>query len=104
MPYSEETILTDAGLKLFLRRWLPEGEVRAAVALVHGVNEHGGRYARLAGDLIAHGIAVHAIDLRGFGRSDGERGLVLKFDDLLDDVEHLLAWTASEHPGKPLFL
>jgi alpha-beta hydrolase superfamily lysophospholipase len=104
MPYSQETITSKSGLKLFLQRWLPSGEVRAAVALVHGVNEHSGRYARLADELNAHGIAVHAIDLRGFGRSDGERGLVLKFDDFLDDVEHLLAWTAQEHPGKPLFL
>lgn len=87
-----------------MQRWLPAGEVRAAVALVHGVNEHGGRYARLAEELNRHGIAVHAIDLRGFGRSEGERGLVLRFDVFLDDVELLLARTAAAHPGKPLFL
>lgn len=104
MPYSQETLSSQAGLKLFLQRWLPKGEVRAAVALVHGVNEHGGRYARLAEELNRHGIAVHAIDLRGFGRSEGERGLVLKFDEFLDDVEQLLARTAAAHPGKPLFL
>jgi acylglycerol lipase len=104
MPYSDKTISTKSGLKLFLQRWLPDRPAQAAVALVHGVNEHGGRYARVAGELNAHGIAVHAIDLRGFGRSDGERGLVLRFDEFLDDVEHLLQWTAGEHPGKPLFL
>ncbi len=104
MSYSQESISSKNGLKLFLQQWLPEGEVRAAVALVHGVNEHGGRYARLAGELNEHGIAVHAIDLRGFGRSDGERGLVLRFDEFLDDVEYLLSRTAAEHPGKPLFL
>jgi acylglycerol lipase len=104
MPCFQETIESRSGLKLFVQRWLPEGEVRAAVALVHGVNEHGGRYARLASTLNAHGIAVHAIDLHGFGRSEGERGLVLKFDEFLDDVEHLLQRTAAEHPSKPLFL
>jgi alpha-beta hydrolase superfamily lysophospholipase len=104
MPYSQEFLTSDGGLKLFLQRWLPEGEVRTAVALVHGVNEHGGRYARLAGELNARQIAVLAVDLRGFGRSDGERGLVLKFDHFLDDVEQLLDRTAAEHPGKPLFL
>jgi alpha-beta hydrolase superfamily lysophospholipase len=104
MPYSQEIISNKSGLKLFLQRWLPEGEARAAVALVHGVNEHGGRYARLAGELNRRGIAVHAIDLHGFGRSEGERGLVLKFDEFLDDVEELLARTAAAHAGKPLFL
>jgi acylglycerol lipase len=104
MPYSQEIISSNTGLKLFLQRWLPEGEVRAAVALVHGINEHGGRYARLAEALNRRGIAVHAIDLRGFGRSEGERGLVLNFDEFLDDAEQLLARTAADHTGKPLFL
>jgi acylglycerol lipase len=104
MPHSQEIISGRSGLKLFLQRWLPAGDVRAAVALVHGVNEHGGRYGRLAEELNRRGIAVHAIDLRGFGRSEGERGLVLGFDEFLDDVEQLLAQTASAHPGKPLFL
>jgi acylglycerol lipase len=104
MPYFQEKLSGKGGLSLFLQRWIPEGEVRAAVALVHGVNEHSGRYARLAGELNLHGIAVHAIDLRGFGRSDGERGLIFDFNDFLDDVELLLAQTKNAHPGKPLFL
>lgn len=104
MPNPQETITTKSGLKLFLQRWLPSEEARAVVAFVHGVNEHGGRYARLACELNSHRIAVHAIDLRGFGRSDGERGLVLHFNEFMDDVEHLLTSTVKEHPGKPLFL
>jgi alpha-beta hydrolase superfamily lysophospholipase len=104
MPHTHEFLSGPSGVKLFYQRWLPEGGVRAAVALVHGVNEHGGRYARLADELNRRGIAVHAIDLRNFGRSEGERGLILNFDEFLDDVDLLLARTAAAHPGKPLFL
>ena len=52
-----------------IHRWLPDGEVRAVVQVVHGMAEHGGRYARLAKVLTAAGYAVVAQDLPGHGRS-----------------------------------
>ena len=53
----------------FVHRWLPEGEPRAALQIIHGMAEHGGRYERLAATLTAAGFAVYAQDLPGHGRS-----------------------------------
>lgn len=46
-----------------------QGEPRGVVQLLHGVGEHAGRYAELAGVLTAAGFTVYADDHRGHGRT-----------------------------------
>lgn len=82
--------------------WLPEGEVRSAVLLLHGYAEHLGLYAPLAGRLAADGHAVHAFDQVGHGRSDGERAVIESWDILVEDARRLAARIADDHPGVPL--
>ena len=36
------------GSRVRYRRWLPDGDVRGTIQLVHGASEHSGRYGRLA--------------------------------------------------------
>ena len=91
------------------RRWLPQGDVRGTVQVVHGASEHSGRYGRLAAALTARGLAVHAMDLRGHGRTAEQTGAG-RFGDgagaeaLLDDVRALRQVAAAEHPGVPRLL
>jgi len=73
------------------------------IALLHGLGEHAGRYGPWAGRFVAEGHAVHAIDLRGHGRSDGARGDT-RFAPAMADVDRLLAHCAERHPATPLFL
>lgn len=47
--------------------WLPEGEVKYVLQVVHGMTEHMGRYEKLAQYLTQEGIAVVGFDLRGHG-------------------------------------
>ncbi|AZQ50470.1 alpha/beta hydrolase [Burkholderia cenocepacia] len=93
------------GLELASYRW-PAGDgaapPRATIALVHGLAEHAGRYAALAGRLNAAGIDVLAIDLRGHGQSPGRRVWVERFDGYLNDAEALVAEAARG--DAPLFL
>ncbi|GBH26241.1 alpha/beta hydrolase [Burkholderia vietnamiensis] len=96
---------TADGLELASYRWpAADGSAppRATVALVHGLAEHAGRYARLAARLNAAGISVLAIDLRGHGRSPGKRAWVERFDDYLNDADALVAEAARGNT--PLFL
>jgi alpha-beta hydrolase superfamily lysophospholipase len=97
------------GTRLAYRHWVPDGEVRAALIVVHGLSEHTGRYARLAAALTARGIAVAAQDQRGHGRTadatgPGRFGDGAGSDDVLDDVRALEERLRSVHPGVPLFL
>ena len=95
-------VTTRDGIELPLYRWPALGVRRATVALVHGLAEHAGRYAALAGRLNAAGIELLAIDLRGHGSAPGKRARIERFDDYLLDAEALL--NVATHDGAPLFL
>ena len=70
----EETYLDGlGGLRIFTRCWRPERAPRGVTLLVHGFNSHSGYYLWVAEQLLASGLAVYALDLRGRGKSDGLR-------------------------------
>ncbi|MBY0531058.1 MAG: lysophospholipase [Xanthobacteraceae bacterium] len=55
--------------------------------IVHGLGEHGGRYAHVAAALNDLGIEVWAHDHRGFGKSQGKRGVIASRTSLLEDTK-----------------
>jgi alpha-beta hydrolase superfamily lysophospholipase len=96
------SVTTADGIALPLYRWPATKPMRATVALLHGLAEHAGRYAALAGRLNAAGIELVAIDLRGHGHAPGKRSYVKRFDDYLLDAQALL--DAAAQSCAPLFL
>ena len=96
-------LTTADGVMLAGRAWLPP-DFCAVIVVVHGIAEHSGRYAFLAQRANAQGIGVVSADLRGHGRSPGERSYVERFDDYLLDVDVLMAKAAELAAGRPLFL
>jgi alpha-beta hydrolase superfamily lysophospholipase len=78
-----------------------DGEPVAAVALVHGTTTTA-RASRVARALCDAGYAVLAPGVRGTGARRAARAA--SWEQLLDDVQQLLAETAQRYPGKPLFL
>lgn len=93
-----------------IHRWLPDGDVRAVVQVVHGMAEHGGRYARLAQALTAAGYAVVAQDLPGHGRSVpsvphlghvADRG---GWRITLDAINGVREWIKHELHDPPIFM
>ena len=103
-PASEERIDTTGGLKILVRSWRPAMPARAVVAIVHGVKSHSGYYLWAAEQLAQAGFAVHALDLRGRGRSDGPRLYVEDVAEYTADVDALLAHARRRDPGLPVFL
>lgn len=85
------------------RSWVPEAP-RAVVAIVHGLGEHGGRYAHVGEDLAGRGLAVYAVDLRGHGKSDGRRVHIDRIEDYDQDISALLALVEERHEGLPRVL
>jgi acylglycerol lipase len=101
---SGERIQGTSGLSIFFRSLRPKQEPRAVVVIVPGFNAHSGYYAWAAEQLVATGVSVYAVDLRGRGNSDGERFYVNDFDDYVSDVASVVALAKSREPGLPLFL
>lgn len=96
--------LEGTGGRIFTRHWEPEGAARASLVLCHGVNSHGGQYVRAAEDFAARGFAVTALDLRGRGRSEGERFYAESIDDYVSDLSLAIDHARAAHPDLPLYL
>src|SRR5215468_7669709 len=103
-PATEERLETTGGLTLFVRSWHPETRARGLVVIVPGFNSHSGYYGWVAEQLVAAGLVVYALDLRGRGQSDGERFYVRQFADYVDDASAVVRLAKSREPGLPTFL
>mgnify|MGYP001806346122 CR=1 FL=1 len=97
-------IKRDDGMVLRGCRKDPEGTVKAAVCLVHGLGEHGGRYGDVTGHLLREGIAILALDQRGHGLSEGRRGHLAPRAAVIDDVDAMLLKARETWPGVPVWL
>lgn len=92
------------GTRLFFQAWEP-AQPRAVVLLLHGQGEHSGRYASLAADLVGQGISLYAMDHRGHGRSEGPRGHLRRFEEILQDVDRFRVTVTSTFAAPvPVFL
>ncbi|MFC1455202.1 alpha/beta hydrolase [Microvirga arabica] len=104
MKANEEFLDRDNGARIFVRSWHPPGPPRAVVAICHGVKSHSGYYHWIAEQLVANGLAVYALDLRGRGRSGGERFFVEDVSEYVDDVSALIEMAGRREGNLPLFL
>jgi acylglycerol lipase len=100
----EEDFQSRGDVRIHLRSWMPEAEPRAVVVICHGVNSHGGQHAWTAEQFAARGFAVFALDLRGRGKSEGERFYVEDIADYVADVSGTIAIAKTRHPGLPVYL
>jgi len=92
------------GLNIFTRSCMPKGTPRAVIVLVHGFNAHSGYMIWAAEQFAARGLAAYALDLRGRGRSDGERFFINSFSEYTGDVDQLVAIAKAAHPGLPVYV
>jgi alpha-beta hydrolase superfamily lysophospholipase len=91
------------GLEMFSRSWEPETP-KAVVCLVHGLGEHSGRYAHVGAAYTDAGFALVAFDLRGHGKSGGQRGHFPSFAAVMDDIHQHIRQGSEKFPGLPVFL
>jgi acylglycerol lipase len=100
----EGTVQSSDGLNIFYRSWRPATAPRGVVVIVHGFNSHSGYYAWVAQKLVERGVAVYAPDLRGRGKSDGERFYVQTFADYVNDVSAVMRLARSREKGLPFYI
>lgn len=98
------TFTGERNFTIFYRFWLPDGEIKAVVILIHGYADHSGRHTPTAEALTRAGFAVYGMDMRGHGESDGTRGDIENFDLCAADILTLLQQVKERHPDKKMFL
>lgn len=92
------------GLELYYQSWHPEGQVRAILAIVHGLGGHSGLYGNIVEHLVPQNYAVYAFDLRGNGRSPGQRGYINAWTEFREDLQAFVQLIKTQYPEQPLFL
>ena len=102
-PHLTDDAFVDAdGGHLPLRVWLPDGEPKAVMVALHGMNDYRAFFDIPGPKLAAAGIAVYAYDQRGFGAAPGPGGWFGEAA-MQDDFFAMLRLVARRHPGKKLF-
>jgi len=92
------------GQKVFYRNWKTDDSPKAVVVIVHGFNSHSGYYQWTAEQLTAKNFETYAIDLRGRGKSDGERFYIADNNEIVSDIDQLVSIAKEANPGLPLFV
>jgi len=80
------------------------GEVTGCIGFVHGIGEHIGRYNHVFEYFGDHGFACYGFDSYGHGKSDGKRGHIRSVLQWMSEIDMLIDWMRTEHPGKPTIL
>jgi long-chain acyl-CoA synthetase len=96
MKHIEGTLLGYEGCHLYYQSWQPEGISHAIVILVHGLGTHSGVFQNVVDYLVPQGYEVYALDLRGHGRSEGQRGYINSWQEFREDLHLLLQQIRSQ--------
>jgi alpha-beta hydrolase superfamily lysophospholipase len=100
----EEWFEGAGGVRLFCRHARSFDEPRALLVAIHGLGDHSGLYPMLPDAFLPLGIEIFAPDLRGNGRSPGQRAYLERWSELREDLRRLIIRVRAEHPTIPLFL
>jgi alpha-beta hydrolase superfamily lysophospholipase len=91
-------------LNLYYQSWHPQGDSQAIVILIHGLGSHSSMFSNVVQRLVSAGYAVYGLDLRGHGRSPGQRGHINTWTEFREDLAAFLNLIAAQKPNCPRFL
>lgn len=97
-----------SGIRIHACKWMPSGEPKGIVQIVHGIADYAERYDLFASYLTEHGFLVVAEDHMGHGGSVCPEVPMGCFHggwmDVIADTYRLLKDTMAEYPGVPYVL
>lgn len=104
--HHDGTFAGATGLALYYQAWLPPaGQPKRAVLInLHGLGDHSGLYPTLAGHFPPRGIALYAYDMRGNGRSPGQRAYLRGWHEYRGDLHSFLAQVRKWEGDLPIFV
>jgi len=89
---------------IYYQAWLPEGDVKAVLFVVHGLGEHSGRYMNVVNHFVPLGYAVYGLDHIGHGKTEGAKEIIERFEDFTQTLTVYYNMVASWQAGKPIFM
>ncbi len=92
------------GTNLYGKAWQPKKDIRAVLAILHGLSDHIHRYENLASFFVDQSMAVIGIDQHGHGKSPGRRGHINGIELARQNVHALLIEARKRYTDHPLFL
>lgn len=102
-PAQENFLIARGGVRIhcvgFERK-----EGSPTLAILHGYGQSSKDFLPLSDSLYARGFSVYLMDLRGHGRSGGERFTCERFEDYREDLKAFLSWVKPRIGEAPLFL
>lgn len=104
MEHLEGTFKGVRGATIAYQAWLPAGEVKAVLLIVHGLGEHCGRYMNVVNHFVPLNFAVYGLDHLGHGKSEGAREVVERFEDYTEPLAQYYNQVKGWQAGKPIFL
>ena len=104
MKHQEGYFSNDKGQSIYYQFWLPEGNVKASMVIIHGLHEHCGRYQHLAAYFTEKGYAVYGLDFPGHGKSAGPRSYIDSYLDFINPIETYLEMIQDWQPGLPIYI
>jgi alpha-beta hydrolase superfamily lysophospholipase len=106
-PYQHHdgTFAGSDGLELYYQAWLPPGRpFRAVLVNLHGLGDHSSLYPTIASHFPGRGMAVYAYDMRGNGRSPGQRAYLREWEEYRGDLHAFLALVRKREGNTPTFI
>ncbi|HOW92533.1 MAG TPA: lysophospholipase [Anaerolineaceae bacterium] len=104
MKHVDGTFKSVRDLDVYYQGWLPDGEVKAVLFIVHGLGEYVGRYTNVINYFVPSGYAIYGVDHIGHGKSGGEREMLAKFEDYTEPLNTFYKMVAGWQPGKPIVI
>jgi alpha-beta hydrolase superfamily lysophospholipase len=104
MKHEEGHFQSIRNVSIYWQTWLPESEPRAVLLIVHGYDDHSGRYMNIVNHFVPKGFAVCGLDHIGHGKSEGKRWYVQKFEDYTEILQFFLRMVQNMQAEKPVFL
>jgi alpha-beta hydrolase superfamily lysophospholipase len=104
--YHAQRVTARDGILLHFHEWSPPGDSPAKVIVVFlpGIGMHGAPYRAVAAGFTTRGVTLIVPDLRGHGRSGGERGTLADAATLRSDLDCILDMLNDRHRGVPIVL
>ncbi len=98
-----QNLIKDKNSDILYRKW-EASDAKTVLVLIHGLGAQSARWDALAEFFLENGISSYAIELKGFGETECEKGHVDSFGVYFNDIESLSRVAHAEHPGKKVFI